>query len=256
MTGMLHQDTALFICLFGRNPNHRRRHQSDAITNKQSIHQMERETILKERPRYCLMDQDSCQQSIDLFMWNIKDTSRSHSPSTVNRSITRVVRQHQQQQNNIPNQLLVLQAPKDNWFLGKMDMMIWTAMMMMMIVGLDIMLTIFIEYFLTICLVFVSFYFLNHALLFIFITIMHYTSTDSSSKREYSQDDCEKLANLLMYTKDLPAVCHKYPHALKQVQSKEAAMNNPLHGTSKKNVNAAKLQRRMTTTGRRFSKQT
>lgn len=72
MTGMLHQDTALFICLFGRNPNHRRRHQSDAITNKQSIHQMERETILKERPRYCLMDQDSCQQSIDLFMWNIK----------------------------------------------------------------------------------------------------------------------------------------------------------------------------------------
>mmetsp|Transcript_19891 Transcript_19891/g.25620 ORF Transcript_19891/g.25620 Transcript_19891/m.25620 type:complete len:86 (-) Transcript_19891:291-548(-) len=71
---------------------------------------------------------------------------------------------------------------------------------------------------------------------------------------KYSKDDCEKLSNLLMYVKDLPQACHQYPESLKKVQSKETAMANPLAGTNRSHVDTAKLQRRMTTTQRRFTK--
>jgi len=65
---------------------------------------------------------------------------------------------------------------------------------------------------------------------------------------DYSKEDCEKLSNLLVYVKDLPDACQKYPAAVKKVESKEKAMANPLAGTNSKHVASAQLKRRMTTT--------
>eukprot|EP00523_Entomoneis_sp_CCMP467_P017060 CAMPEP_0168777400 /NCGR_PEP_ID=MMETSP0725-20121227/6537_1 /TAXON_ID=265536 /ORGANISM="Amphiprora sp., Strain CCMP467" /LENGTH=74 /DNA_ID=CAMNT_0008827117 /DNA_START=637 /DNA_END=861 /DNA_ORIENTATION=- len=67
-------------------------------------------------------------------------------------------------------------------------------------------------------------------------------------KSDYSKEDCEKLSNLLVYVKDLPDACQKYPAAVKKVESKEKAMANPLAGTNSKHVASAQLKRRMTTT--------
>eukprot|EP00522_Entomoneis_paludosa_P001258 CAMPEP_0172472626 /NCGR_PEP_ID=MMETSP1065-20121228/68436_1 /TAXON_ID=265537 /ORGANISM="Amphiprora paludosa, Strain CCMP125" /LENGTH=77 /DNA_ID=CAMNT_0013230775 /DNA_START=748 /DNA_END=981 /DNA_ORIENTATION=+ len=73
-------------------------------------------------------------------------------------------------------------------------------------------------------------------------------------KDDYSKEDCEKLSNLLMYVKDLPQVCHQYPSALKKVETKEKALNNPLAGTTRGAVNRAQVQRRLTTTRKPLNK--